>query len=176
MSVNRSLYAVGRVIKPFGIRGDLVVQAMSGVPNRFQNLRSVLVGDSAESAIPSLVERSEIGPHGMRVKLSCANTRSEAEEMVGSMIFVEEKDRMPVDGGTYFVDDLIGMAVVNEAGEMVGPVTEVLKLPAQDVYVIATQRGEVMVPAVRDFIRDIDLGKRRMVVHFIKGMINEDED
>jgi 16S rRNA processing protein RimM len=65
----------------------------------------------------------------------------------------------------------MGLTVIDESGGHVGTVTDVMKLPAQDVYVVRTGEREIMIPAVREFIRKIDIGSGTMKVRLIDGMM-----
>lgn len=167
----RSLIAVGRCIKAFGIRGEIVVQPMTGSVERFRSLRRVFIGKGEEQAVEERVTRTSIEPRGVRIALAGVTDRTAAAALAGSFLFVEEQDRIRPRAGTYFVDDLIGMTVIDETGTTIGILREVLKMPAHDVYVVASGRGETMIPAVKEFIRRIDTASRTMHVHLIEGMV-----
>ena len=166
----QSLFAVGRVVKVIGIRGEVVVEPVSGDPDRLKALEVVLVGRSEEDTKETSLEyvRSDV-PRGLRVKFADVRDRTEAERVVGHYLFVQEQDRMQLPEGTYFVDSIVGLEVVDETGKRIGSVKEVLKMPAQDVYVIERDGPDLMVPAVREFIREINLQTKTLTVRLIEG-------
>ena len=84
------------------------------------------------------------------------------------VVFFDRGDaRLPKN--SFFLADVIGCTVVDETGETVGTVTEVLTLPAQNVYVVQGER-EHSIPAVPEFVLDTDLERRVIRVHLIEGM------
>jgi len=171
-----SLYAIGRVVKAFGIKGEVVVQPMTDSVSRFKKLKRVFVGLDEAGAREVAVEFVRMGTRGVRIKLHSIESRSAAEECVGSLLFVDEADRVHLPRGKYFVHDIIGMRVISEVGEEIGVVKDVLKLPANDVYVVEMNGREGMIPAVKEFVRDINVTTRTMRVRLIEGMIQEDEN
>jgi len=171
-AVTRSLYAVGRVVKAIGIRGEVVVELLSASSDRFKMLEVVFVGRNEQEAEQARIEYVKIDARrGLRVKFTQIPSRTEAERLIGSYVFVGEQHRLQLPKGTYFVDNVVGLQVVDETGKRIGLVKEVLKMPAQDVYVIERDGPDVMVPAAREFIRDIDLQTRTITVRLIEGLI-----
>lgn len=165
------LCAVGRIVKAFGIRGEIVVEPMTTGPERFRSLRKVFAGPTEAKALPYTVTAVQGGGSGVRVTLEEVRDRSAAERLAGSFLFVGEEEKVRPPDGAFFVDDVVGLLVITEEGETVGTVREVLRMPAHDIYVIAADGREVMIPAVREFIRRIDLTARTMHVRLIEGML-----
>ncbi len=167
------LLAVGRIEKAFGIRGEVIVSPMTDTPARFRALRRVLVGRTPEGARAATVARVSIGPRGVRLRLTGTDTRNGAEELVGAFLFVDARHRITPAKGRHFVHELVGLAVIDERGLPVGTVRGVMKLPGHDVYVIERGGREVMIPAVKEFIRSIDRDARTITVRLIEGMLDE---
>ncbi|HXF99157.1 MAG TPA: ribosome maturation factor RimM [Bacteroidota bacterium] len=174
---SRVLIAVGRIVKAFGIRGELVVSPMTDSVLRFSKLKQVFVGRDDRSVRETEVTHVSLDAEkrGVRLQLAGYNDRTAASELVGSFLFVDERDAVRPAEGAYFIHDLIGLRVLDERGTVVGVVREVVKYPAQDVYVLECNGTEVMVPAVKEFIRQIDLDAGTMTIHFIEGMLSEPE-
>jgi 16S rRNA processing protein RimM len=174
----RELFAVGKIVKVFGLRGELIVQPMTDSPDRFKKLKRVYIGtacdgsgNSADEPANAMLERARVEPRGVRVKLAGVDDRSGAERLVGLLMFVDVQDRIRIPKGRYFIHDLLGVSVVDHEGKRVGILKDVLRLPAHDVYVIDGGGHEVMVPAVKEFITAIDLEKRTMRIKLIEGMV-----
>ena len=168
-----SLYAVGRVVKAFGIKGEVVVGSMTSLPARFETLGHVFVGWNDREVDATDVEYVRVEKRGVRVKLSAVHNRTDAERLVGRYIFVSEKNRVQPAKGTFFVDDVVGLLVIDELDNRLGVVKDVMKLPAQDVYVIDSNGREILVPAIREFIREINLQTKTMRVRLIEGFLEE---
>ena len=164
------LFAVGKIVKAFGIRGDVVVSPMTDSPRRFATLKRVFLGTSDKSAAEVSIRRAHIEPRGVRLKLGGVEDREAAERIIGWLLCVDKPNRVRVPRGTYFIHDILGMSVIDEQGALLGTVKEVLRMPAHDVYVIGHEAHEVMIPAVKEFIVGVNLNERRMTVHLIEGM------
>jgi 16S rRNA processing protein RimM len=169
---HRPLYAVGTIVKVFGIRGEVIVQPVDvrDRGERFASLNDVYIGRTEENAVEARVEAVDVGRRGVRMKLIGVDDRNAATPLVGRYVFVDEKNLRRVPKGTYLVHQLVGMTVVDEEGRNVGLMKTVLKFPAQDVYVIEADGKEILIPAVKEFIGTIDVEKRTMRVRLIEGM------
>jgi 16S rRNA processing protein RimM len=165
------LYAVGTVVKAIGIAGEVVVQPMTDFPARFRKLRILWMGTDSGSASEARVEKAVVSPRGIRLKLRGIDDRDAAERIRGNILFVDEAHRARLPEGRYFVHDVLGLAVREEGGADIGTVADVLRYPASDVYVVRGERGEILIPAVKEFIRSVDLGTRTMTVRLIEGMV-----
>ena len=95
---------------------------------------------------------------------------NDAALLKGKVLYFD-RDDANLDDGLVFIDDLIGLEAVNvETGEVFGKVTNVLKLPASDVYVIKGE-GEYMIPAVDEFLKEVDVEGGKVFFKLIEGMI-----
>jgi 16S rRNA processing protein RimM len=170
-TVDDTLLAVGQVDKPFGIRGEVVVKPLTDSADRFQRLRAVRVGRSADMSRPATVDAVAVDGRGVRIHLQGIDDRTSAEALRGQYVFVDRRHRAKLATGRHYVHEIVGLAVEDDHGVRRGVVTDVLKLPAQDVYVIVDGAREYMLPAVREFIREIDLEAGLLRVHLIDGML-----
>ena len=165
------LYAVGTIVKAIGIAGDVIVQPMTDFPERFRKLRTLWMGADSGSVSRAAVEKAVVSTRGIRLKLKGIDDRNAAERMRGKILFVDEAHRARLQEGQYFVHDVLGLAVRDEGGAEFGTVAEVLRYPASDVYVVRGDRGEILIPAVKEFVQSVDLGARTMTVRLIEGML-----
>ncbi|MEK9137086.1 MAG: ribosome maturation factor RimM, partial [Bacteroidota bacterium] len=129
---HHTLYAVGTIVKAFGVKGDLVVRPMTDSPERFKKLKRVRVGKREEEAEEYTIESVNVEVRGVRLKLREVPDRTAAERLVRSLVFVDEKQRVIPAKGSYFIHDIVGLRVVDERDMMVGVVKEVIRMPAQD--------------------------------------------
>jgi 16S rRNA processing protein RimM len=171
------LLAVGRIVKAFGIRGEVIVQPMTDDSKRFLALKRVYLGryDDAlqrtgAEAVETAVVYAQVDRRGVRLQLAAIPDRTAAEKSVGLLVLVANAERVPLAEGRFFVHELIGTTVKTEEGEVLGVLTEVLRMPAQDVYVVKGEGGEFMIPAVEAFVRAVDVSARTMTVRLIEGM------
>lgn len=178
MSVGvEGLIAIGRIVKAFGVRGDLIVQPMTDDPDRFSAVHRVFLGRPNEVragagsvAEETTIESVQVDGRGVRLHLASVPDRTAAEKHVGFLVMIPKEERLPLEDGRYYVDDLIGMSVVSPTGERLGTLAEVMRMPGHDVYVVRDNGTEFMVPAVKEFIKAIDLAARTVTVELIEGM------
>lgn len=161
----------------FGVRGDVVVQPMSDDPERFSGLDRVFLGryedavaGSGTPVLETVIDAVHRDGRGVRLHLAALPDRTAAERAVGMLLMIPREERPPLEDGRYYVDDLVGLTVLGTDGEQLGVLAEVLRMPAHDVYVVRDGAKEFMVPAVKEFIRGVDLAARTITVALIEGM------
>jgi 16S rRNA processing protein RimM len=164
------------VTKAFGIKGEVVVQPMTESVARFKKLKRVYVGKQGGETVEHKIECAQAEARGVRVRFEDCTDRTRAEALVGSLLFVDEEQRIVPKKGSHFIHDVIGLQVVDEGNRCVGVVKDVLRMPAQDVYVIVQDGNEWMLPAVKEFIQSIDVEAGTMRVRMIEGLRNDDEN
>ncbi len=170
-----NLYVVAKVTGCFGIKGFLKLLPKTHTLQRLNKLRKVFVGTTSDEVREYSVESVEIRPNGTVLKFSGVNDRSTAEALVGKLVFVEEEEVRLPGKGSYFTHDIIGCEVWTVEGRYVGRVRDVYKLPAQDVWEIVDGSAVALIPAVKEFVRSVDLQRRRIEVHLIEGLMEGQE-
>ena len=105
------------------------------------------------------------------LRLSGIEDREAAAELRGRLLAIAESELEPLPEGQYYRFQLIGLAVVSTDGEELGRVTEVLSTGANDVYVVRGDRGELLLPATDEVVREIDLEGGRMFVEALPGLL-----
>lgn len=170
MTDHQPLVAVGRIVKVFGLRGEVVVKPLTSSPERFARLATVLVGPAETDARPRTIASVQIGGKGVRLGFDDVTDRTAAEALRGHFLFVTAEERITPPPGRYFVEDVVGLRVVDERDGDVGRVKDVLRMPAHDVYVIGTAAEDILLPAVKEFVREIDVERGEMRVRLLDGM------
>ena len=117
-----------------------------------------------------MVNATSTGDGALLVKLAGVDTREEAAALLGEPIFVPAGDVPAPPADTYYHYQLLDMAVVDEAGASLGTVTEILHTGANDVYVVADGESELLLPALADVVRDVNVEARRMSVALPDGI------
>lgn len=166
------LRAVGVIAKVFGVKGEVKVHSYARSYDEFEELESVLAGKSEEKTLERKIEKVSLRRNDIYIKFQDVNDRNASEALVGHYLFVEESGRKRLAPGEFFVDDIIGMSVCDPQKKMLGVVQDVVRYPAQDVYVVNTGSGEVMVPAVRNIVRGVDLKNRTMTIDPPEGLFD----
>ncbi len=166
--------AVGRVSKPHGLNGEVRVELLTDVPERFEWLKSIYVGETK----PRLIDIDSVRFHqgGVLLKLAGYPTRTEAELLRGELLQVPESEAVPLEEGEYFLYQLVGLDVFTEKGTNIGRLSEVMETGANNVFVINGPSGQHLVPYIPDVIKEIDLEAGRLVIHPMPGLINNLEE
>ena len=163
---------VGWVSRPHGLRGEVRVVPDTDFPERLRGLRVVwLVGSWGEE--PRRVESVRRAGDAFLFKLEGVDDRGAAERLRGAQVCVPREEAAPHPEGTYYVADLLGFQVVTEAGAVLGVLEEVLRGPAHDVYVVRGPGGEVLLPAVREVVREVRVEDRQITVRPVPGLLEE---
>ena len=155
---------VGRITAAHGIRGELKVQPLTDFPQRFQP-GSRLWLDGA----PHDVERGRPQGRNVILKLRGVDTRTQAEALAGKELLAPEATQIEAEG-VYYLHDVIGLRVEDAAGETLGELAEVLSTGSNDVYVVRGERGEMLLPALDDVVRRVDVAGGRIIVDVPNGI------
>jgi 16S rRNA processing protein RimM len=151
---------IGTIVAAHGIKGEVKVRIDTDFPERFDDLKAVWVQmRNAEGRIFD-VESTRFQKDGVLVKFRGVDDRNTSEAMRGAELMIDRDELMELEEDQFYIDDLIGLDVYTTDGEHMGKITEVLQNAANDIYV--TPRG--MIPAVKQFVREVDLKARKMVV------------
>ncbi len=157
---------LGKITAPAGIKGEVRVYPYTDELTRFAQISHVVTGQVSR-AIQSVRYQK-----GMVVlKLAGVEDRNAAEGLRGQELLLPKDEMWEQPEGTYFIRDLIGMAVQTAEGTLIGELSDVIQNPAQDIYEIKkVGGGSFLLPAVSAFILDVDTASRLMTVRLIEGM------
>lgn len=162
--------ALGKVVKAWGLKGELKVQPYADSIEMVAASPLYLKragGDLAEYAVER-VRRS--GPAWI-VQLRGVQTVEHAEQLVGRELLIPRSAAPTLPEGSYYHADLIDLRVVTEEGRELGQIAEILETGANDVYVVRGEGSEWLLPATREVVRRVDLAQGMMVVRLLEGMI-----
>lgn len=158
---------MGRIGKPHGVRGWVTVASTTDEPGRrFAPGAQVLVDDVVRTVV-----EARLGPR-VAIRLDGCDDRAQAETLRGHWMYVEAGDERPEDPDEFYDHQLVGLRVV-VAGTAVGTVTDVLHLPAQDLLVVGTGPGQVLVPFVADIVPAVDLATGEVEVVAMEGLFDD---
>jgi 16S rRNA processing protein RimM len=166
------LCAVGVIAKVFGVKGEVKLHLYSRSLEEFEELGTILVGKSEESVVEMTIERVTARGKDVYIKFQDVSDRNASESLIGHFLFVEETKRKRLESGEFFVDDIIGLTVFDLHKKRLGVLTDVVQYAAQDMYIVKTSGGDVMVPAVRSIVQEVDVKKRTMTIDPPEGLFD----
>ena len=155
---------IGEIVRPQGIKGEVKLRAMTSDPDRYARLESVFLLKKGEY-VEYKVKKGRCNDGFAVLMLEGITDRNEAETLRGIKVFVDREHAIDLDEDENFVVDLIGLTAVDTQGNEIGELVDVLS-PNQicDVYVFDTPRGEMMIPALRRVIVEVDLDEEKIVL------------
>lgn len=165
------LCIIGKILGPYGLKGFLRVKPITDFIERFKKLKRVYVGDNPIEVEELYVVDSFLRNEDVILKFKHVNDRNSAELLCGKFIYIPEEELVPLPEGFYYVHDLIGLKVFDVNGRKIGVITDVWLLPANDVYVVESKGKEILIPAISDVVKRIDLEKRMIVIEPMEGLI-----
>lgn len=161
---------VGRIERPFGVKGEVKVRPLSDVPGRFEGLTAVSLrarnGRTLETSV-SHVRR--VGAEFI-LGLTGLTTPEDASIWRGGFIQTIRGAVPGLPDGQYYECDLIGLAVYTEEGQAIGILEEVWDLPGNPLFAIRQGAKEILIPAAKELVRVVNLTARKMIVRLIDGL------
>lgn len=159
--------AVGRVLRPWGLRGDLKVESLTDfLEERFRHGARVWLAGKEHT-----VERARTQDGYLYVQLSGIGDLDAAEPHRGRLLEVPESVLAPLDDDEFYHHQLIGLRAFTVDGLDLGAVAEVLATGGNAVLTVVGDRGEVLLPFIDDVIKDVDLAGGRITVELIEGLL-----
>jgi 16S rRNA processing protein RimM len=166
------LYAIATIVASFGVEGWCKLKLLTDTASRLKKLSAVFVGRAPESAMLMRVADVKTGGNVPLVKFEGIDDRDASDRMRGLVLFVEKKDLAKPKKGRYFLHELIGAEVVDQHGVRVGTIVDVYKFIAPDYWVVRTATHDVMIPAVKEFVKSVDIAAKKVVIEVIEGLLD----
>lgn len=160
----------GAVVKPHGVRGEVIVDLRRDLLDEVHpgcELRAV-GRDGTEETLRIVDARDHQGR--LIVRFDGLETRDDADRLRSRTLWIDREAIGPRGPDCWFVQDIIGMEVRTDDGELLGRVTDVMHTPANDVYIVRGGGGEILLPAIEDVLKTVDVEEGLMIVHLIEGL------
>ncbi len=160
-SAVKNRIVIGKTGAPHGVKGEFKVIPMTDFPDRFQGMQHCYIGDRFVKITGVRYQKNHV-----LMTIEGVETREAAAAMVGTLIFVERSEAVPLAPGEYYVADILGLAVEETDGTALGTVTDVIRTGSNDVYVVSLpgRKEDVLVPALKAVVKEISIADGRMVV------------
>jgi len=166
-----NLISVGRIARPHGIRGEVKVTPLTDWPEKYEEFRSVYLELEDKNGEWVDIEKARIQGSRVILKLSGIDDRTHAETIRGYNLKVREETCSALPDGSYRISHLIGLGVNTTSGEQLGTIVDVMRMPSQDVYIIDAGGKEILIPAVKKFIKQVDVQNKVMIIEPIEGLL-----
>lgn len=150
---------VGKVLNVHGIRGELKVLPLTDDINRFYSLKNVFI-EEKDSFLPLSISNIRIHKNMVLISFHEIKDRNQGERYKGLYISIDRKDAIKLSKDQYFIADLIGISVFSPEGILIGTIKEVLQTGPTDIYVIKTKEKDVLVPALKNIFKEINISNK----------------
>ncbi len=163
---------VGVISSTHGVRGEVKVFPTTDDMTRFKKLKEViLVTEKTEKVLK--ITSVKFFKQFAILKFEGIDTLNDVEVYKGASLFVDRKNAVKLEKDEYFIADLIDLTVVDENENELGTLIDVMKTGANDVYIVKNEEGkELLFPAIKECILDIDFKKKKMTVHVMDGLLD----
>ncbi len=164
------LFVIGRVVKPQGLKGGMKAVSYLKSEELLPKLEEVFFDDEHRRGRAFKVRRIEIRKKSFILKVDGIDDAETAEQYVGRDVFASSSTLEKLPDGEYYWRDLIGLDVLTEEGRFLGRIESVFPTGSNDVYVCTGGEREILLPALADVVRKVDLDKGIMVVRLYRGL------
>lgn len=163
---------VGVISSTHGIRGEVKVYPTTDDPERFLDLDEVILDTGREHKILE-IEGVKFFKNQVILKFKGYDNINDIEKYLKKDLLVDREHAVELGENENFIADLIDMEVVTDEGKVLGTLTDVIETGANDVYAVKTPEGkEILFPAIRDCILDVNVDEKRMTVHVMEGLLD----
>ncbi len=166
------LLQVGAITQPHGIHGEVKVFPTTNDVKRFKKLKEVILDTGREQKVLE-IEGVKFFKQYAILKFKGYDNINDIEKYKGKPLLVTRENAVKLGRDEYFIADLIGIEVYDEDGKYLGVLQKVIETGANDVYEVKFEDGrEVLFPAIRQCILDVDMENRKMTVHIMDGLLD----
>lgn len=163
--------AIGFLRRPHGVSGEIIMDLHTDFPERIKKGRRVYIGEKHEIAE---FESVRVHGQGLLVKLRGYDTPETAGRFRNQWVHVKSSEVPPLPEGKHYKYELVGLKVVDDQGNLLGDLAEILETGANDVYIVRNEKGrEILLPAIPSVILNIDMDSRVMTVHLLEGLVGK---
>ena len=162
---------IGQIVNTFGIKGMVKVKPFTDDITRFDRLDKVYV---ESNKIKKQYEIEELKYHKdmVLIKFKGIDKVEDAELLRNCYLKVDRKDEPELEEGTYYIVDLLGLDVYSDEGNLLGKLDDIYNYGSSDIYVVKDELGkQLLLPAISDVIKEINLEQKKIVVHILTGLI-----
>ena len=169
------LLQVGVITTTHGVRGEVKVFPTTDDANRFKKLKKVIL-DTGKEQLDLEITQVKFFKNLVILKFKGIDNINDIEKYKGKSLYVTRENAVKLKKNEYFIADLIGLKAVSEDGTELGKITDVLQTGANDVYVVKTpQKKEVLIPAIKDCILEVDVEAGYVKLHLLPGLLDLNE-
>ena len=162
---------IGQIVNTFGIKGMVKVKPFTDNIERFNNLEKIYIKNKSGQTEYKI---QEVKYHKNMVlrKFEGIENPEQADLLRNSYLIVDRETEEPLEPGRYYIVDMIGLDVFTDDNEYLGKLEDIYNTGSNDIYVVKNELGkQVLLPAIEDVIKNIDMDNKKVIVHLIPGLV-----
>lgn len=172
---SEELLLIGKVVRPHGLKGLLRIDSYAESPDTFIKAAEVFLEGASGKTVRHGIISLTPGKKCFLLHLEDLDSLEKAEMYRGGRIYIEKSRLSARKEDEYFWHEIIGLPVYLDTGRRIGTIREVFPAAGHDIYVIEEGDKEILVPAVHDVIKEVDLGKKKVVIREMEGLLDLNE-
>ncbi|WP_220199179.1 ribosome maturation factor RimM [Ktedonospora formicarum] len=167
---------IGKIVALFGIRGEVKVLSLTDIPDRFASLDSIYIGSADQHYECYVIESVRPYKGDMFIlKFKGINSANDAEALRHQDLCISESQLAQLPPDLYYQHDILGLQVFTLGNREVGEIIDIMPTGGNDVYILRTpERTQVMIPAIKEIIKQIDLVRKVMYIDPMPGLLDDE--
>lgn len=162
-------FVIGKIVNTQGIKGEVRVIPMTDDLNRFKKLKEVYLDIKNELKVFK-INTVRFHKQFVLIKFDGIDDMTQAERLKLVEVKIHKDDALKCEENEYYIGDLYDMKVVTDEGEFLGKIEDIIFTGANDVYIVKDENKQILIPAIKDCILDVDINSKTMKVHLLEGL------
>lgn len=164
-------FEIGQIVNTFGIKGMVKVKPFTENIEQFDELQKIYIKNK-DGKKEYKIQEVKYHKQMILIKFEGIENPEDADLLRGSYLLINRKDAKPLEEGTYYIVDLLGLEVYTDEGVLLGKVDDIFNTGSNDIYVVKDELGkQVLLPGIDDVIKEVDLENKKIIVHIIPGLM-----
>lgn len=164
-------FEVGTIVNTHGIKGAVKIKPMTDDIKRFELLETILIQGRSGKNVEYHINKVQYVKNMVVLTLDEVTDMNQAIELKNSLVLIPKTEALPLKKDEYYISDLYGMDVYTEEEELLGTIDDIIFTGANEVYVVKGNKN-VMIPAIKECIKHVDLDENKMTVHLLEGLLD----
>ena len=162
---------IGQIVNTFGIKGMVKVKPFTDHIERFSNLEKIYIKNKSGQT-EYKIQEVKYHKNMVLIKFEGIENPEQADLLRNSYLIVDRETEEPLEPGRYYIVDMIGLDVFTDDNEYLGKLEDIYNTGSNDIYVVKNELGkQVLLPAIEDVIKNIDMDNKKVIVHLIPGLV-----
>ena len=164
-------FEIGQIVNTFGIKGMVKIKPFTDDINKLDKFKKIYI-KKENTKKEYQIEEVKYHKQMVLMKLKGINTPEEADLLRGSYLIINREDEEPLEEGTYYIVDLLESEVYTDEDVLLGKLEDIYNTGSNDIYVVKDELGkQVLLPAISDVIKNIDIKNKKITVHIVSGLM-----